>query len=93
MLGGMLFQEDSKVKRKIWLLGDLPLIGGLFQHNSNTAANSELLIFITPAVIDAPEQTNHTAIEEMQKAQRKLNDVRRELGPPANDASEPNDPS
>ena len=93
MLGGMLFQEDEKVKRKIWLLGDLPLIGGLFQHNNNTAANSELLIFITPAVIDSPEQTNHTAIEEMQKAQRKLNDVRRELGPPADDAPEPNDPS
>ncbi len=97
MLGGMLFQEDEKVKRKIWLLGDLPLIGGLFQHNSNTAANSELLIFITPAVIDSPEQTNHSAIQEMQKAQRKLNDVRKELGPPANDEPEatldPNDPA
>ena len=59
MLGGMLFQEDSKTKRKIPLLGDLPLIGGLFQHNNNETANSELLIFITPAVIDSPEQTSH----------------------------------
>jgi general secretion pathway protein D len=97
MLGGMLFQEDSKIKRKIWLLGDIPLIGGLFQHNNNTAANSELLIFITPAVIDSPEQTSHTAIVEMKKAERKLNDVRQELGPPANDEPEatldPNDRS
>ena len=85
MLGGMLFQEDSKTKRKIPLLGDIPLIGGLFQHNNNENANSELLIFITPAVIDSPEQTSHSAIQEMKKAERKLNDVRKELGPPAND--------
>ncbi len=96
MLGGMLYQEDSKTKRKIPLLGDLPLIGVLFQHNNNEAANSELLVFITPSVIDSPEQTNHSATQEMEKAQRKLENVRKELGPPANDeppsASDPNDP-
>jgi general secretion pathway protein D len=91
MLGGMLFQEDSKTQRKIPLLGDLPLIGGLFQHNNNTAANSELLIFITPAVIDSPEQTNHSAANEMRKAERKLENVRKELGPPANDEPDPNE--
>jgi general secretion pathway protein D len=96
MLGGMLYQEDSRTKRKIPLLGDLPLIGGLFQHNDNQAANSELLVFITPAVIDSPEQTSHAAIKEMEKAERKLNDVRKELGPPANDEQQatldPNEP-
>jgi type II secretory pathway component GspD/PulD (secretin) len=88
MLGGMLFQEDSRVKRKIPLLGDLPLIGGLFQHNQNSAANSELLIFVTPYVIDTPTDMQPEARKELDQARRKLEDIREQLGPPA-DSNEP----
>jgi len=52
LLGGILFQKDSKVERKLPLFGDLPLIGGLFRHNQVIQTNSELLVFITPHVID-----------------------------------------
>jgi general secretion pathway protein D len=83
MLGGMLFQADSKVKRKIPLLGDLPLVGGLFQHNQNSEVNSELLIFVTPHVIDAPNDIQPTVRQELDDARRKLQDVREQLGPPA----------
>ena len=82
MLGGMLFQEDSRVKRKIPLLGDLPLVGGLFQHNQNTGANSELLIFVTPQVIDAPTDMQPTVRRELDDARRKLQDIREQLAMP-----------
>jgi general secretion pathway protein D len=83
MLGGMLFQEDSKIKRKVPLLGDLPLVGGLFRHNQNTLANSELLIFVTPQVIDTPTDMRPAVRKELDDARRKLNNLREQLGPPA----------
>ncbi|MHC4624825.1 MAG: secretin N-terminal domain-containing protein, partial [Planctomycetota bacterium] len=52
MLGGMLFQEDSALVRKIPLFGDIPLLGLLFRHYEVVKANAELLVFVTPYVID-----------------------------------------
>jgi general secretion pathway protein D len=53
LLGGILFQNDSLVERKIPLLGDIPVIGGLFRHEETVRRNNELLAFVTPYVIDA----------------------------------------
>ncbi len=61
MLGGMLFEKDTAVKRKLPLLGDLPLLGGLFQHNDVIQSNSELVVFITPFVMD--ETTEKMSVE------------------------------
>jgi len=52
LLGGILFRKDSLVKTKVPGLGDLPLLGGLFRHKEVIQSNSELLIFMTPRVID-----------------------------------------
>jgi len=81
MLGGMLFQEDSKTKRKVPFLGDLPLVGGLFRHKQEVQANSELLIFITPYVIETSEQMLPAARQEQEKARRKLHKLQEELRP------------
>jgi general secretion pathway protein D len=54
MLGGILSQADSTVLHKLPLLGDLPLVGGLFRHTSVSQINSEMLVFITPRVVDDP---------------------------------------
>ncbi|MBW8016822.1 MAG: hypothetical protein FVQ82_11595 [Planctomycetes bacterium] len=51
MLGGILFQNESEIKTKVPLLGDIPLVGGLFSHKGTFKRNSELLIFLTPHVI------------------------------------------
>lgn len=52
VLGGLLQSEDSKVLRKIPLLGDLPVIGQLFRHKEFIGGQSELLILVTPEIID-----------------------------------------
>jgi type II secretory pathway component GspD/PulD (secretin) len=74
MLGGMLFQEDSALVRKIPLLGDIPLLGLLFRHYDVVTANSEILVFVTPDVIDEdPGQmrAETTAAIEAEKARLK----------------------
>ena len=52
MLGGILFQEKNQIFRKIPLFGDIPLIGGLFTHTDDVVANTELIVFITPYVVE-----------------------------------------
>jgi len=79
MLGGILFQEESTINRKIPLLGDLPLAGGLFQHNEAVQANSEMLVFITPYVVDEAKNMLPEAMQEMEQQKKKLDDIREEL--------------
>jgi general secretion pathway protein D len=76
LLGGILFQKDSKVEAKLPLLGDLPLVGGLFRHNSVIQTNSELLVFITPHVVDEAAEELPEAVAEKMKI---LEDVREQL--------------
>lgn len=52
VLGGL--YEDSRLNSvsKVPLLGDIPFMGGLFRSKSNENKKQELLIFITPKVMD-----------------------------------------
>jgi general secretion pathway protein D len=80
MLGGMLFQKDIAIKRKLPLLGDLPLLGGLFQHNDVTQSNSELIVFVTPFVIDeAAEEMSEKTRNQIQSSQERLDDLTGQL--------------
>lgn len=51
IIGGLIKQENSRADRKIPLLGDIPLLGGLFRGTHRVKQASELVIFITPYVI------------------------------------------
>jgi len=80
MLGGILFQEDRIVKRKIPLLGDIPLIGELlFGHTETIAANNEMLVFITPYVIDDFENLTPETKEQIEQPKEKLKNIREQL--------------
>lgn len=58
VIGGLRRQEILQQVNKVPLLGDLPLLGGLFKFNGEKTVNSELVIFITPHVIDKPVLTD-----------------------------------
>jgi general secretion pathway protein D len=77
LLSGILFQQDSTIERKLPLLGDIPLLGDLFSHNEIIKANRELLILITPYVVDSdsPESLalSREATEKAQETQEQLN--------------------
>jgi len=79
MLGGILFQERNKINRKIPLLGDLPLFGGLFQHNRVKLSNNEMIVFITPFVI-SDTAMSEAAKAALEKSRQRLNQTRDELG-------------
>ena len=54
VLGGMRKKDVSRQTNKIPLLGDLPLLGGLFRFEGEDTAVTELVVFITPHIIKQP---------------------------------------
>ncbi len=52
VLGGIYEQSERITKTKIPLLGDIPFLGALFRSTSKTNAKFELLIFVTPSIIE-----------------------------------------
>ncbi|HUU45036.1 MAG TPA: hypothetical protein VM118_04820 [Acidobacteriota bacterium] len=51
VIGGLVREVDVTTKRKIFLLGDIPLLGALFTHERVDKQKTDLLIFITPRVL------------------------------------------
>lgn len=52
VLGGILTTEQVRQLFKTPLLGDLPLLGHLFRYTENSSDQVELLVFITPRILD-----------------------------------------
>ncbi|WP_158583838.1 type IV pilus secretin PilQ [Salinibius halmophilus] len=56
VLGGIYETVESSSEVKTPLLGDLPIIGNLFRKTSSENSKSELLIFITPRLIESSNE-------------------------------------
>jgi len=54
IIGGIFQTTERDDEIKVPLLGDIPLIGHLFRHKSKLADKTELLVFLTPTVLDKP---------------------------------------
>ncbi len=54
VIGGLVGETETNVATKIPILGDLPLLGRLFRGHRNTSRKTNMLIFLTPHIIDEP---------------------------------------
>jgi general secretion pathway protein D len=54
VIGGLIGNTQTEVETKIPVLGDIPLLGVLFRGKRNTERKTNLLIFLTPHVINEP---------------------------------------
>jgi general secretion pathway protein D len=64
MLGGLISEDIQNTKDKVPILGDLPLVGRLFRSETKTNRKKNLMIFVTPTIIDPAGNRVHTD-EEM----------------------------
>lgn len=55
-VGGLIREDVQTVEDKVPILGDLPVIGRLFQSKSDNHIKSNLIIFVTADIIDATGQ-------------------------------------
>ncbi|MGE8524107.1 MAG: type IV pilus secretin PilQ [Acinetobacter pseudolwoffii] len=59
VLGGIFDDLKAKNSSKVPFLGDLPVVGNLFKNNSSTSSQAELLIFVTPRIVNDSVSRNH----------------------------------
>ena len=64
VLGGLLSETVNTLKDQVPMLGDLPLVGRLFRSESKNTHKRNLLVFITPTIIDPAGNRVHSE-EEM----------------------------
>ena len=51
-MGGIYEQTQTIGEAKVPLLGDIPVIGNVFKNTNKIFNKDELLVFITPRIID-----------------------------------------
>ena len=69
VIGGIYQEDNRKAVDKVPLLGDIPLLGNLFKTTTRSVNKNELLIFLTPHLLDArgnilPSKSDTVTIDE-----------------------------
>ncbi|WP_151800912.1 type IV pilus secretin PilQ [Acinetobacter bereziniae] len=59
VLGGIFEQENTTSQTKVPFLGDIPYLGRLFRKDAKTENKRELLIFVTPRIVNDSRTRNH----------------------------------
>ncbi len=65
VIGGLMEDRITDTVRKVPVLGDIPLLGALFQRIQKTKVKTELLIFLTPHVARDPDDLGPMSEDEM----------------------------
>jgi general secretion pathway protein D len=60
VLGGLITEDVQKFKDKVPVLGDLPVLGRMFRSESRFARKKNLVIFVSPTIIDPAGNRVHT---------------------------------
>ncbi|HEU6449647.1 MAG TPA: hypothetical protein VFV23_14530 [Verrucomicrobiae bacterium] len=60
VLGGLITSQIQDTKDKVPMLGDVPLIGRLFQSVSKETIKKNLMIFVTPTILDPAGNRVHS---------------------------------
>ena len=55
VIGGLMDSSETKRVLKIPLLGDIPILGEFFKHTSKSRDNRELIIVVTPYLVEEDE--------------------------------------
>ena len=60
VLGGLISSTVTSTKDKVPMLGDLPLVGRLFQSQTKTSVHKNLMIFVTATIVDPAGNRVHS---------------------------------
>jgi len=67
VIGGLMQKTKLKSESKVPLLGDIPLLGHLFKRTQSSDAKTELLIFLTPTIVQTPRDLVMLSQDEMSR--------------------------
>jgi general secretion pathway protein D len=75
VIGGLIRDDKVTLEKKIPLLGDLPLVGGLFKFQRDRLQKTNLLIFITPYVMGSQKDLDQITEKKRKEMQPALDDL------------------
>ncbi len=83
VISGIRKEQESKVKTKVPLLGDVPGLDWVFSSTEKVSQATELVLFVTPLVVENPEvnDTNYNVqdIERLRALQKPLDSKTEEM--------------
>ena len=68
VVGGIIRKKQKQVENKLPILGDIPLIGRLFKNTETAVEDTEIVIIITPHIVDIKNP------EDLEKLKEKADD-------------------
>ncbi|NND98408.1 MAG: general secretion pathway protein GspD [Pirellulaceae bacterium] len=75
VFGGLIQKSRSNISRRVPVMADIPLLGNLFKYDTETEIRSELLIVMTPMVVNGEEDLDYVKEVESQRMSWCLADV------------------
>ena len=64
VIGGLFKEEVEQTYSQVPVVGDLPFVGSIFKQVNDSSTRKELIILITPHIINNPEDTEGAARSE-----------------------------
>lgn len=73
MIGGLISNQETENVSKVPILGDLPLVKGLFRQTSKQIQKTDLVILLTPKIVDVESAADYARrrIEEQETMEAK----------------------
>jgi general secretion pathway protein D len=69
VIGGMMQKSKTSTIQKIPILGDIPVVGAAFRHTVQSDVRTELLIFLTPYIIEGTDKLKSLTDEEVNRTE------------------------
>ncbi|MCK5271027.1 MAG: type II secretion system protein GspD, partial [Sedimentisphaerales bacterium] len=76
-LGGFITDDVTSDEKKVPLLGDVPVLGYLFKYSVQSRTKRELVIFITPHIMETPSELLRMTNEQRLISDAEVRDERR----------------
>jgi general secretion pathway protein D len=67
VIGGLIEDNKTETIRKIPFLGDIPLLGAAFRRKETADTKTELLILLTPNIVNRPSELLRASQNEMER--------------------------
>jgi len=67
VIGGMMQKQTTSSIDKVPLLGDIPLLGEAFRHTVKSDEKTELLIFLTPYIVEGTDRLKDLSAGEVNR--------------------------
>jgi general secretion pathway protein D len=60
-IGGMIRDSIQRDEQKVPMLGDIPVLGTFFKRDVRASVRSQIILLITPRVLESPDESNRLA--------------------------------